>query len=263
MSIPVFQVDAFTGEPFKGNPAGVILLDEEKTSEWMASVAAEMNLSETAFLIRDNAVYHLRWFTPQVEVKLCGHATLASAHILWEQKILEETETAVFRTLSGELRAVKKLDWIEMDFPAFSFKELEPISTLTDPVGGKPVNAFNTGENLMLIYESVEEIASLAPDMNWVAKLPFQGVIATSRSDESPYDFVSRYFAPKVGIQEDPVTGSAHSSLTPYWAKILDKNELTAYQASERGGVLKVRIWDERVFISGQAVTVFSGNLLA
>jgi len=262
MSISIFQVDAFTDGPFKGNPAGVVLLDREKASEWMASIATEMNLSETAFLIREDADYHLRWFTPEVEVQLCGHATLASAHILWEQQYLEETETAVFRTLSGKLKAVKKKGWIEMDFPAFSFQELEPASTLTDPVGGKPVSAFSTGENLMLVFESPEEIASLVPDMNRVAELPYQGVIATSRGDGMPYDFVSRYFAPKVGIEEDPVTGSAHSSLAPYWAKMLEKNKLAAYQASERGGVLQIRLWDERVFISGQAVTVFSGKLL-
>jgi len=263
MNISISQVDAFTDDPFKGNPAGVVILDEQKPSEWMASVAAEMNLSETAFLMRENAVFHLRWFTPRVEVELCGHATLATAHIIWEQGILKEAETAVFRTLAGELRAVKKDDWIEMDFPAFSYQELEPVSTLTDPVGGKPVNAYSTGENLMLVYESSDEIASLAPEMSLVANLPYQGVIATSRGDGKPYDFVSRYFAPRVGIPEDPVTGSAHSSLTPYWANILGKNELAAHQASEREGVLKVRLWDDRVFISGQAVTVFTGNLLA
>lgn len=262
MNTPIYQVDSFTNQAFQGNPAGVVVLQEVKTNSWMVSVAAEMNLSETAFLIQKGEKYHLRWFTPKVEVELCGHATLASAHILWEQGFLEKGEPAVFETLSEELSAKKVDNWIEMDFPGFSSKKVKLNQSILDSLGGSPLQALEIGENLMLEYSDPEEISDLNPDMLQVGELPYQGVIVTSRSDGQPYDFVSRYFAPQVGINEDPVTGSAHSCLAPFWSARLGKDELTAYQASARGGEIRMRIAGDRVRIRGQAKTIFSGELL-
>ena len=262
MSMLIYQVDAFTSEVFAGNPACVVMLKKQKEDAWMAALAGEMNLSETAFLLPREGGYHLRWFTPAAEVPLCGHATLASAHILWEGGYLQENETAVFETLSGRLGATKKGDWIEMDFPAFSAKEVPFPEGLVDMLGGSPLEAFDTGESLMVVYGSPEEVSALAPDFARIAQLPYQGVMPTAKGDGAPYDFVSRYFAPRVGVDEDPVTGSAHSSLCPFWAKRLGKEEMLAQQISKRGGVLKVRDMGERVAIAGQAVTVFSGELL-
>jgi PhzF family phenazine biosynthesis protein len=262
MSIPIYQVDAFTERAFAGNPACVVMLNEQKEDEWMASLAAEMNLSETAFLLPREDGYHLRWFTPAAEVALCGHATLASAHILWEEGYLQENEPATFETLSGRLGAVKKGDWIEMDFPAFPAEETALSDELADMLGGNPQEAFTSSENLMAVYGSPEEVAALVPDFARVAQLRFQGVIVTAKGDGRPYDFVSRYFAPRVGVDEDPVTGSAHSSLCPFWARRLGKEEMMACQTSKRGGVLRVRDQGERVAIAGQAKTIFTGELL-
>jgi len=262
MSIPIYQVDAFTSQAFAGNPACVVMLKEHKEDNWMASLAAEMNLSETAFLLPENGGYRLCWFTPAAEVPLCGHATLASAHILWERGYLQEGEPAVFDTLSGRLGALKKGDWIEMDFPAFPNQETELTDELSDMLGGNLQEAFTSSENLMVVYSSPEAVSALAPDFTRIAELPFQGVIATARGDGSPYDFVSRYFAPRVGVDEDPVTGSAHSSLCPFWAQRLGKEEMLARQISKRGGVLRVRDQGKRVAIAGQAKTIFTGELV-
>jgi PhzF family phenazine biosynthesis protein len=258
----IYQVDAFSSRPFRGNPAGVMVLDEMPEDARMQAIAAEMNLSETAFLTPRGEEFTLRWFTPATEVELCGHATLASAHILWEQGYLPPEQTAVFHTASGVLKARKAEDWIDMDFPAY---EISPAESLreTEAALGVSISALvETGGNLLAELAVEDEVRGLAPDFSAVGNLPYQGVIATSRSDDPDVDFVSRYFAPRVGINEDPVTGSAHSSLGPYWAEKLGKNELRARQISARDGELKVRVTPPRVFISGQAVTIFKAELL-
>jgi len=258
----IYQVDAFSARPFRGNPAGVIVLDKMPDDARMQSIAVEMNLSETAFLAPRGNEYNLRWFTPATEVELCGHATLASAHILWEQGYLAPEQTAIFNTASGVLKARKAEGWIEMDFPAYAISPAEPLREAEAALGVSITEMVETGGNLLAELAAEAEVRGLLPDFSAVGNLPFQGLIATSRSDDPDVDFVSRYFAPRVGINEDPVTGSAHSSLGPYWAEKLGKNELRARQISARGGELKVRVAPPRVFISGQAVTVFKAELL-
>ncbi len=263
MAQTIFVVDAFTGSPFKGNPAAVCILQKPRDEGWRQDVAREMNLSETAFLEkRSDGSYTLRWFTPAVEVDLCGHATLASAHILWESRELAAGQRAVFHTRSGILYAVKQGDWIEMDFPS------EPAKGTAAPgelIGALGVAALYTGRNrfdYLLEVDGEETVRNLSPDMTRLKKVDMRGVIVTSRSRSSEYDFVSRFFAPAVGVDEDPVTGSAHSCLGPYWAQKLGKKSLTAYQASSRGGILRIGLKDDRVLIGGQAVTVIRGEIL-
>ena len=257
----IFQVDAFTDKPFAGNPAAVCILPEPADERWMQQVANEMNLSETAFLVEQDDGYQLRWFTPQVEVELCGHATLASAHILWEQGALAPDSPARFHTRSGLLSAVRKEGWIEMDFPA----EIETQAEFPeDSIKAFGVPARYVGKNrfdFILEFESAETIRKMTPDFSLLSQVSSRGFIATSASDSDQYDFISRFFAPAAGINEDPVTGSAHCCLGPYWAEKLGKNELTGYQASKRGGVVKVRVGDERVYLSGQAITVMRATL--
>ncbi len=258
----IYQVDAFSAKPFGGNPAGVMVLDEMPQDARMQAIAAEMNLSETAFLTPQGEEFNLRWFTPATEVELCGHATLASAHILWEQGYLTTGQTAVFNTASGVLKARRSGDWIEMDFPAYTISPAESLREVEDALGASINALVETGGNLLAEMIAEDGVRGLEPDYSAIGHLPYQGVIATSRSVEPGFDFVSRYFAPRVGINEDPVTGSAHSSLGPYWAEKLGKNEMRARQISARGGELKVRVVQPRVFISGQAVTVFRAELL-
>ena len=262
MTQEVFQVDAFTDKPFAGNPAAVCVLPEVADEQWMQHLANEMNLSETAFLVAQADGYDLRWFTPAAEVELCGHATLASAHILWEQGYLPVDEPARFNTKSGLLSAARKDSWIELDFPAESEAPTDIPDTLFKAFG---VEAQYVGKNrfdFLLEFESAEIIRNMMPDFSLLGKISGRGFIITSRSDSSEYDFISRFFAPAFGINEDPVTGSAHCCLGPYWAKKLGKKELSAYQASSRGGVVQVRIGDDRVYLGGQAVTVMRGSLL-
>ncbi len=262
MGLAIYQVDAFTNKPFAGNPAGVTILPEAAEESWMQNVAREMNLSETAFLVRQPDGYNLRWFTPAAEVELCGHATLASAHILWETGCLAPGQTARFFTLSGLLTAEKKGDWIEMNFPERREEAVLPPADLTKALG---VSAKYIGKNVydyIVEVEQEETVRKLKPDMNLLRGLNVRGIIVTSRSASPEFDFVSRFFAPGVGVDEDPVTGSAHSCLGPFWSERLGKTEFTAYQASARGGVLKVRLEGDRVFISGQAVTVLRAELV-
>ncbi|MGC9502808.1 PhzF family phenazine biosynthesis protein [Baaleninema sp.] len=259
----LLQIDAFTDEPYRGNPAAVCVLEEPAEADWMQRVAAEMNLSETAFLHPEADGYRLRWFTPTVEVDLCGHATLASAHALWELGEAAPNDRIHFHTRSGRLTARQHQGWIELDFPASPVVEIEPPSQLVEVLGVRPQFV---GENILkyLLVElsSEEDLRQLQPDFAKLAKLPVSGMIVTNRSI-SDYDFVSRFFAPAMGIDEDPVTGSAHCALAPYWGKKLGKMELTGYQASPRGGVVRVRRDGERVVLGGQAVTVLRGQLLA
>jgi len=263
MAIRIVQVDAFTNKPFSGNPAAVCVLREEPEEHWMRNVAREMNLSETAYLIPQGEGYKLRWFTPAVEVDLCGHATVASAHVLWQDGHLPEGKQACFHTRSGVLTADRRGDWIELDFPAKLAVADEPPASLLPALGisearfvGK--NAFD----YLVEIESEAELRALSPDHGALRKLPVRGVIVTARGS-GDFDFVSRFFAPGSGIDEDPVTGSAHTALGPYWSGVLGKTEFLAYQASPRGGVVKVRVLGDRVKLGGQAVTVMIGELVS
>ena len=265
MAIPIFQVDAFTAEPFKGNPAGVCLLRGPAEASWMQNVAAEMNVAETAFPLPEGDGFRLRWFTPAVEVKLCGHATLATAHILWEQGILAQGQEARFQTLSGLLTARRDGDLIELNFPARPILPKLPAWTddVIGAIGVKPAFIGLSEEDMLLEAADEETVRTLQPDFATLKALPVRGIIVTSRAADARFDFVSRFFAPAVGINEDPVTGSSHCVLTPYWAKRLGKASMTAYQASARGGILHVRLDNDRVRIAGHAVTVIRGELQA
>ncbi|MBO9599378.1 MAG: PhzF family phenazine biosynthesis protein [Cohnella sp.] len=254
-------IDAFTDRPFKGNPAAVCLLDSEIPEERMQRIANEMNLSETAFLLRREAGYSLRWFTPQTEVDLCGHATLASAHYLWEEAGVEDAELT-FVTRSGLLTATRESDWIRLDFPSESARECEPPADL---IAGLGTDYVYIGRNRMdYLVEVADEDAVLAlrPNMNVWSKVPSRGVIVTSKSVRPGIDFVSRCFFPAVGVDEDPVTGSAHCCLGPYWSSKLQKRGLAAMQLSSREGYLKVTVRDDRVLLMGQAVTTLRGRLV-
>ncbi len=264
MGQTIYQVDSFTNRPFAGNPAAVCILPDARDERWMQDVAKEMNLSETAFLVKGNDGYNLRWFTPAVEVALCGHATLASAHILWETDLLKPGEQARFHTLSGLLTAERRGDWYEMDFPAKSETPVEIPASLVEALGaGGKVKNITANEFDFLVEVASEAIVrEMQPDFTSLSKIPVRGVIVTSRADSGDYDFVSRFFAPAAGINEDPVTGSAHCFLSPYWSERLGRNELVGYQASARGGVVKVRLDGDRVHLGGQAVTVLRAELL-
>jgi PhzF family phenazine biosynthesis protein len=265
MKTPIFQVDAFTAEPFKGNPAGVCLLRAAADPAWMQAVAREMNLAETAFPVPVSDGFGLRWFTPAVEVRLCGHATLAAAHVLWEEGILARDKVARFHTQSGLLTATKDGDWIVLDFPARPSRPESPTWTdrLVGALGVKPVRIEVSEEDILVEVDGDETVRGLEPEIAALRHIPARGVIVTSRSADPAFDFVSRFFAPAVGVDEDPVTGSSHCVLTPYWSKRLRKASLTAYQASARGGVLKVSLEGDRVRIAGRAVTVIRGTLEA
>lgn len=258
----LYQVDAFTNKPFGGNPAAVCILDAPRPAEWMQALAAEMNLSETAFLLRQGADWNLRWFTPKVEVKLCGHATLASAHTLWESGLLPADQTARFHTLSGLLTAQQRDGWIEMDFPLGQDAPVEtPPPGLAEALGVEPVCVRDTGRSWLAELDSAEQVRELRPDFRAMLAVPRGSVIVTAAADDPEFDFVSRFFAPGVGIDEDPVTGSAHCSLGAYWSGKLGKTRLSALQISARGGILRLEVAAPRIHIAGQAVTVLRGQL--
>ena len=266
-ALDLYQIDAFTDRAFAGNPAAVCFLPEPRDPEWMQNVAREMNLSETAFLHPQEGGYGLRWFTPAVEIELCGHATLASAHALWETGRLGAGETARFQTLSGLLtakqRSVQGMEWIELDFPARRVEPVEPPAGLLAALEADPGFVGKSRYDYFLELASEEAVRALTPDFPALRSLPVRGIIVTARGSGEPYDFVSRFFAPGSGIDEDPVTGSAHCTLAPYWAAQLGKDEMLAYQASPRGGIVRVRVVGDRVKLGGQAVTVLRGSLLA
>jgi PhzF family phenazine biosynthesis protein len=265
MSLDLYQVDAFTDRPFGGNPAAVCLLPEPREAEWMQLVAREMNLSETAFLhAEDDGGWRLRWFTPAIEVELCGHATLASAHVLWESGRLAPGEPARFHTLSGLLTAERRDGLIELDFPTRTAEELEPPEGLAAALGVTPRFVGRSRYDYLLEVASEEEVRTAVPDHARLRTLAVRGVIVTAAGAPSgPYDFVSRFFAPGSGVDEDPVTGSAHCTLGPFWAARLGRTSFLAWQASERGGAVRVRVEGERVKLGGQAVTVLRGQLVA
>lgn len=261
MGQTIYQVDAFTDRPFAGNPAAVCILPRPREDSWMQTVATEMNLSETAFLIPQADGFDLRWFTAALEVDLCGHATLASAHVLWETGVLAAEAEARFHTRSGLLTAERQGDWIEMDFPATP-ASVAPIPTgLAEALGATPAYVARSKFDYLVELASDELVRSLDPDLRLLKRIEARGVIVTSRSADPRFDFVSRFFAPASGIDEDPVTGSAHCCLGPSWGKRLGKSSMTAYQASARGGVVRVRLEGERVRRGGQAVTVFTAEL--
>ena len=263
MTLRITQVDSFTNRPFAGNPAAVCILPKAADESWMLKVAAEMNLAETAFLVRQRDGYDLRWFTPTVEVDLCGHATLASAHVLWEDGHLKPTVQARFHTKSGLLTADRREPWIELDFPATPATRADAPAGLFDALGEKPVFVGRSKFDYLVEFEDEAAVRKLAPDLGVVARVPARGVIVTARAAKGTYDFVSRFFAPQSGVPEDPVTGSAHCALAPYWSGKLGKNDLMAYQASTRGGEIRLRLDGDRVRLGGQAVTVLRAELTA
>lgn len=261
MSHILHVVDAFTEKPFGGNPAAVCLLQRPADETWMKLVAREMNLSETAFLHPVEGGFSLRWLTPAVEVKLCGHATLASAFTLWETGVLKNGEPARFQTLSGWLTCRREDIWIAMDFPARSCEPCAAPDGLAEALGcGLFGCAFN-GMDYLVEVAHEQVLRALKPDFTALARLPVRGVIVTCLSKDLRYDFVSRFFAPAAGVNEDPVTGSAHCALGPYWQTKLGRADFTAYQASERGGLVRLRVQGERVLLRGQAVKVSEVNL--
>ena len=264
MPLTITQVDAFTREPFGGNPAAVCLLPHAAEAPWLQRVAREMNLSETAFLVRrDEGAFDLRWFTPAVEVDLCGHATLASAHVLWEQGHLTPDAPAVFHTRSGRLSAVLRDGWIEMDFPAEPDEPAPVPDGLADALGAEPTYVGRNRLDYLVEVDAEATVRRLAPDARRLGEIEGRGTIVTARAETEGFDFVSRFFAPRAGVDEDPVTGSAHCCLGPYWRRRLGRDVFTAWQASERGGLVKVTVRGERVTLSGQAVTVLRGELFA
>jgi len=264
MSLAITQVDAFADRPFAGNPAAVCFLQQPGDDAWMQLVAREMNLSETAFLVKRGHGYDLRWFTPTVEVDLCGHATLASAHVLWEQGRLEPAEPVCFHTKSGVLTARKDGAWIEMDFPATPAKTVS-IAEQEAVESALGMKARSVGKSLfdyLAEVDSEEAVRTLRPDFTRIGRLQARGLIVTSAASSKDCDYVSRFFAPAAGVDEDPVTGSTHSCLGPFWKDRLGRDNLTGYQASARGGFVRTRCEGDRVLISGQAVTVLRGELV-
>ncbi len=261
MTIPIYQVDAFTHQLFAGNPAGVCILPEVRDAVWMQQVAAEMNLSETAFLVPNEQGYDLRWFTPKVEVDLCGHATLASAHVLWESGRLALDQEGRFSTRSGLLTVRRRDDWIQMDFPVWPIKPIPMIAGLEQTLEAPIRQIVECGSDYLVELEDESTLRKLQPDFVALSALPVRGLIVTACSEQDSFDFLSRFFAPQVGIDEDPVTGSAHCALAPYWAERLGRSQLIGYQASNRGGVVRVESAGERVYLEGQAVTFLVGQL--
>ncbi len=262
MAQTIYQVDSFTREPFAGNPAAVVILQQAADKQWMQNVAREINLSETAFLVPRGSEFDLRWFTPSVEVNLCGHATLASAHILWEVGVLDARAEARFHTKSGLLSAKLADDLIEMDFPATPANAVGGAPKLVAALGVDPIWTGRNDEDFLIEVESEKAVEEATPDFRALRKASPRGVIITSKTTREGIDFVSRFFAPAAGIDEDPVTGSAHCTLAPYWADKLGKPEMTGYQASARGGVVRVQTSGDRVILGGHAVTVLRSELL-
>ena len=261
----VVVVDSFTAEKFKGNPAAVCVLEQSRDERWMQNVAREMNLSETAFVQQTEDGYRLRWFTPTEEVDLCGHATLAAAHVLWEEGHVRRGQDILFFTRSGLLTASSDSEWMELDFPADYEETASEIPGLAEALG-IPIQYVGLGGfDVLIETESEEMVQACRPDMKKLCALPVsqRGVIVTSRAAEGkPYDFASRAFFPLIGIEEDPVTGSAHCLLGTYWQNKLGKDTMTGYQASARGGFVRVHVQGKRIRLGGQAVTVMRGELV-
>jgi PhzF family phenazine biosynthesis protein len=262
--LTIWQVDAFTDQPFAGNPAAVVVLEKAADAGWMQKVGREMNLSETAFLHPENDGWRLRWFTPKVEVALCGHATLAAAHVLFEEGFLAADQPAAFQTLSGPLTVRLKDDgFLQMDFPTKPVAAVQPPAGLLEALGLDARFVGKSEYDYLVEARRAEAVLELEPDCSLLKQVECRGVIVTSRAAGQEYDFISRFFAPAAGVDEDPVTGSAHASLAPYWQAKMMKDELVAYQASERGGILHLKVDGRRVLIAGRAVTVMKGRFFA
>jgi PhzF family phenazine biosynthesis protein len=262
MSRPLHLIDAFTDEAFRGNPAGVCLIDTPEPDDWLQAVAREMNQAETAFLRPLADGYELRWFTPTVEVDLCGHATLASAHFLWQQGQLPAKDTARFHTRSGLLTATLQEGWITLDFPSTPPLPCEAPVPLLDALGIRDAAVLRSRFDYFVVLDHPNLLRELRPDLRALREIEARGAIVTTASDEPGADFLSRFFAPQVGVDEDPVTGSAHCALAPYWAARLERRTLVGRQISPRGGTVRVEDAGERVYLSGKAVTVVKGTLL-
>lgn len=261
-ALTIFQVDAFTNEPFKGNPAGVMLVDAETPTAWMQQMAAEMNLSETAFLIPQDKGFRIRYFTPTMEVPLCGHATLSAAHIAFERGMLPAHETLELTAEGGQLSVRKEADWLVMDFPAYPIEPLAPHNEFEPTFGFRPTELYASLYGWVLaVAASEQEIRNCAPNVEAMKTNGLGHVMITAACETGAADFVVRCFAPSAGINEDPVTGSAHCALAPYWAQKLGKTEFNSLQVSKRSGRLKVKLNNKRVEIKGQALTIFEAKL--
>lgn len=258
----IYQVDAFTTEKFKGNPAAICVLDKFPDSQIMLNLAKEMNLSETAYVVKNKDEFDLRWFTPTFEIDLCGHATLATAHILWSENFYDKNKPIIFNTKSGKLIIKMKSDLIEMDFPSREYSQVSNIpSSLIEGLGGiRPIFTGISKDNYLLQLETEEEVKNIKINISKLMECDMHGVIVTAKSN-GKYDFISRFFAPEVGVPEDPVTGSAHCTLATFWKDRLNINTFKAYQCSERGGELEVELLGDRVLLKGKAVTIFRGKL--
>ncbi|QPA32508.1 PhzF family phenazine biosynthesis protein [Thermaerobacillus caldiproteolyticus] len=254
-------LNTFTEQAFKGNPAAVCLLSEEKDSGWMQSIAKEINLPVTAFINRFKNEYHLRWFTPSTEIPICGHGTLASSFFLWEKGYVEREKSIAYHTKSGVLKSQFVDGWVQLEFPSILEEKTIAPDLLIKALGVEPIYVGKSKLDYLVEVKSEDIVRNLKPNINLIAKLPVRGVIVTSQSNSKDFDFISRFFSPAQGLSEDYVTGSAHCCLGPYWKSKLHKTDFTAYQASERGGILKVKVLDDKVLLSGKAITIFEGNL--
>ncbi len=259
----IFHVDAFAERPFEGNPAAVVPLSTVRPAEWMQAVATEMNLSETAFFWPGRDGFELRWFTPKVEVELCGHATLASAHVAWETRRASVAQTVRFYTHSGLLTARRAGKMVAIDLPAQPAQEAPEPAGLAEALGAKLRHVGRNRADYLVLIDREADLRALTPDFPALARLDAQGIIVTALAESTEADFVSRYFAPSVGIDEDPVTGAAHCCLGPYWSQRLGRTELVGYQASARGGKVRVHVTGDRVILGGHATMVTRGELLA
>ncbi|MEM1000483.1 MAG: PhzF family phenazine biosynthesis protein [Bacteroidota bacterium] len=258
---PIYQVDSFTDAPFRGNPAGVCILMNHRPDNWMQKVAFEMNLSETAFFMQMNGRFRLRWFTPTTEVDLCGHATLATAHVIWQSEVVGPQEDLHFETRSGQLVARREGEWIVLDFPVRPAVAAPVPEGMVSGLGATPISCWRGQDDYLIELASEAEVKLLQPDFRALKAVKARGIIVTAPSENPEFDFVSRFFGPGVGVDEDPVTGSAHCTLAPFWQGRLGKTAMTGYQASERGGVVKVELRDDRVWLKGKAITVLQGVL--
>jgi PhzF family phenazine biosynthesis protein len=258
----IYQVDAFTAEPFKGNPACVCILDREMPKKWMQNIAAEMNVSETAFIVKDKEKYKIRYFTPESEVPLCGHATLASAHIMFEEGLAEADKKIIFISKAGELMVRKSGNWINMNFPAYNFEPVRIPADIEKIIGIKPAELYRTSNGWRLaLLMGEHELRNLQPDFNLMKASVYGELIVTAPSEVTNFDFCVRCFAPALGINEDPVTGSAQCVLVPFWHKKTGRDEFIVHQISKRSGILKVALKGNRVQISGHAKTIFMADL--
>lgn len=258
MKLPLFQVDAFAENLFKGNPAAVVPLDHWLDDEVMQQIAMENNLSETAFFVPTTEGFEIRWFTPKAEVKLCGHATLAAAHVIFEEAGYPK-DKIVFSSKSGQLCVQKNEDKLQLNFPADTIRPIDAPNQIFQALGKLPKECFKGKTDYLLVFDTEKQIREISPSFSQLARTKVRGVIVTAPGDQ--VDFVSRFFAPGVGVDEDPVTGSAHTSLTPYWAKRLGKTNMVARQLSQRGGELTVSLQNERVLIAGKTKTYLRGEI--